>query len=459
MIALQAKTPFHQTLVFLTNPCAQQWDELQQFPGPALWVFFCFVEREPDPHFAIIMELADVKNLDAYLTNQVRDKKKRNIPQWFGCLVSVVAYIHSLGIRHKDIKPSNILIRDEQVLLADFGISKMSLGKTMPTTITGCPRARTQAYCAPEVEDGSTRGRAADIFSLGAIFLEMIIAYSCFNKRHDLEIALTSRGTRSYSRNVDLVQLLIDTILQVRPEVWSSKVLSYCKKMLHVERDERPLAEELDLAWSCLVPLDEPLTSCKCRRIELAADEDELVELCKKGSLEEVQILLANGADPNAVGAIHQASVRGFANIVQTLLYYNVDVNLQDFSKQTTLHCAAGHGYEDIIEMLLEQEASVRLQDDEGQTAFHCATGQGHQSIVGMLIRKGANIHATDDEGRTALHFAARRGHHEVIRLLLDERSDPSKQDGRGRTALHFAAGYGSEQVVRMLLAFEGFSK
>lgn len=45
-----------------------------------------------------------------------------NFERWFGCLASGLAYIHSCRIRHKDIKPANILIKDEQVLFSDFGI-------------------------------------------------------------------------------------------------------------------------------------------------------------------------------------------------------------------------------------------------------------------------------------------------------------------------------------------------
>jgi ankyrin repeat protein len=410
-----------------------------------------FYEREQDTRFAIIMERAD-GNLDAYLTGKMSRKKTRNLSRWFGCLVGVVAYIHGFGIRHRDIKPTNILVKDEQVLLADFGISKMGLGKTMPTTIPAFPRARTEGYCAPEVEAGSTRGRSADIFSLGAVFLEMLIAYSYPNKRQDLEEVLNSRGNRSYAKTTDLVHQLMDNIQDLDPEKWFLKVLSYCRKMLHVDRDQRPLADELDSAWLCLLPSDKPLVPCKCPGIVAATQADEMVELCKKGSLQEVQILLGSGADSNAVGAIHQASARGFARIVQLFLDRNVDINLQDDSNQTALHCAAGYGYKDIVEMLLGKDANVSLKDDEGETALHFAAGQGYQSIVEMLIGKGEDVLATDCEGRTALHFAARRGHNEVVRLLLDKMADPKTEDSKGRTALHFAAGYGSEKVVGRLL-------
>jgi len=85
-------------------------------------------------------------------------------------LINGVAYAHEAGIRHRDIKPHNILVKSENVLLTDFGISMMDLGTTVPTTIVNRPRARTTEYCAPEVESGHTRGRSADIFSLGAVF-------------------------------------------------------------------------------------------------------------------------------------------------------------------------------------------------------------------------------------------------------------------------------------------------
>lgn len=413
-----------------------------------------FLECGQETRFAMIMERAD-GNLSGYLNGTMSRNRLCHFSRWFGCLIGVVAYIHSLGIRHRDIKPTNILIKNKQILLADFGISKMGLGKTMPTTVPviGTGRGRTARYCAPEVEDGGTRGRSADIFSLGAVFLEMLIAHSYETKGPYLQDILQSQGQSSYAKNIDLVHQFMDDIEQeCGPHQWFLKVLCHCRHMLQIERDQRPLAEELSLAWSSLLPSDQPLKPCNCPGLVPPTESNKLIELCKRNSLEEVEAFLTNGADRNTVGAIHQASTRGFTRIVQCFLNHNVNVNLRDYCGQTPLHCAAGYGREGVVELLIGDGADVNLEDEVGQMALHCAAAQGSQIIIRLLLSKGADIQARDGEGQTALHFAAKRGHDEVIRILLDEKADAAVRNDKGQTALHFAAGYGSTEVVTRLL-------
>jgi hypothetical protein len=88
-----------------------------------------------------------------------------------GCLSSALFYLHvRQNIKHKDIKPENILVdRHGSVLLADFGISKQYQGDT----VTCGPTAFTEKYAAPEVAAQDSRDLSADIFSLGCVFLEM----------------------------------------------------------------------------------------------------------------------------------------------------------------------------------------------------------------------------------------------------------------------------------------------
>jgi serine/threonine protein kinase len=99
----------------------------------------------------------------------------------FGCLAVGLEFMHSQEVRHKDIKPQNILIHESRVVYTDFGISYDSSLQSASTT-TGQPDAFTRRYCAPEVADWAPRNRKSDVFSLGCVFLEMLQVFGLLSK-------------------------------------------------------------------------------------------------------------------------------------------------------------------------------------------------------------------------------------------------------------------------------------
>jgi serine/threonine protein kinase len=99
------------------------------------------------------------------------------VRQLFIPLVQAVAYIHRRGVIHRDLKPTNILL-DEQdgqiyVRLIDFGIASIQGNTASPPLTTAGNEVGTIAYMAPERMSG-VAAPSNDIFSLGVILYQML---------------------------------------------------------------------------------------------------------------------------------------------------------------------------------------------------------------------------------------------------------------------------------------------
>jgi len=84
-----------------------------------------------------------------------------------------LSQIHALGIVHRDVKPDNLMLREDGcVALIDFGVAKhdtQNLEHTQQGEIVGSPY-----YLSPEQASGKPVSPASDIYSLGVIFYEMV---------------------------------------------------------------------------------------------------------------------------------------------------------------------------------------------------------------------------------------------------------------------------------------------
>jgi len=77
-----------------------------------------------DNYYALLLPTARC-NLNDLLKSRTTPEKVRKLSSFFGCLATAMSYLHSCKIRHKDIKPGNILItEDDRVVICDFGSAR-----------------------------------------------------------------------------------------------------------------------------------------------------------------------------------------------------------------------------------------------------------------------------------------------------------------------------------------------
>ncbi|GMR01309.1 MAG: hypothetical protein BMS9Abin19_0680 [Gammaproteobacteria bacterium] len=114
-----------------------------------------------------------------YLPGETLDdkiKKKLDIKQILGIAKQIAAaldFAHKKGIVHRDVKPDNILFREDgTAVLTDFGIARSAKSETKMTatgTVIGTPH-----YMSPEQAQGQEIGPWSDLYSLGIVLYEML---------------------------------------------------------------------------------------------------------------------------------------------------------------------------------------------------------------------------------------------------------------------------------------------
>lgn len=153
---------------------------------------------------------------------------------------------------------------------------------------------------------------------------------------------------------------------------------------------------------------------------------------------------------------LHVAARRGHREVVELLLRYGADVNVES-AFATPLHSAVAGNQEEIVKLLLERGAKVEAADPGGRTALHVAAARGRAGAARLLLKNGANVNAkTTRYGKRPLHMAVSGRHLAVAEILLSSGASVDSRTHKGQldcdTPLLWASANGDVRMIELLL-------
>nr|XP_009684950.1 PREDICTED: interferon-induced, double-stranded RNA-activated protein kinase [Struthio camelus australis] len=177
----------------------------------------------------IQMELCEQGPLENWIVNNREKRNYQDMAQKkFVQIVKGVEYIHSKGLIHRDLKPQNIFISNEdKIKIGDFGL--VTSEAYNPLT----ENRGTKSYMAPE-QFGDRYGKEVDIYALGLIWFEILSALaSCHEKTKvwkDVKEGNFPEGfTEKFATEASMIKKMLSKDSQRRPS--TTQILVFLKSV------------------------------------------------------------------------------------------------------------------------------------------------------------------------------------------------------------------------------------
>ena len=154
------------------------------------------VRRLQTGGLALVMQLVPGRTLKQAITEHGPFAPEQ-AEQVMRDVAEALAYAHSRGVVHRDVKPENIFLDADsgRALLSDFGIAHTNDNESR-LTMTGAAIG-TPAYMAPEQIDGAPADARSDLYSFGLVTWEMLTGRAPVGRRVAVQRDLEAEAGRA----------------------------------------------------------------------------------------------------------------------------------------------------------------------------------------------------------------------------------------------------------------------
>ena len=202
----------------------------------------------------LVMEYVEGRSLDEILKEKERLDGKKAL-EIFSLVTEALAYAHEKGVIHRDVKPTNIIITDENsgnpgVKVVDFGIAKVMPAANREThnltktgDVFGSPN-----YMSPEQCLGFMLDQRSDIYSLGATIYETLAGKTPFEGDNPIQVVMKQVNEEApplpsdlkADKTVERLENVILRCLEKDPELRFQNVQEVSKDLALIREEKSP---------------------------------------------------------------------------------------------------------------------------------------------------------------------------------------------------------------------------
>jgi serine/threonine protein kinase/tetratricopeptide (TPR) repeat protein len=208
------------------------------------------------PNIVTVYEVADFQNriyiamefVQGESLKDLIEKKELRLSEVINIGMQICAGLakaHEAGITHRDLKPQNILVdNDNRVRILDFGLAKLK--GDVKITRDGSTLG-TVSYMSPEQAQGEETDRRSDIFSLGVMLYEMITGRLPFQGEHQAAIlnSIITQEPQLLSRYNNQVSQEMERIVSKALSKNKAERYQHVDDLLADLRRERKISEQV----------------------------------------------------------------------------------------------------------------------------------------------------------------------------------------------------------------------
>lgn len=216
-------------------------------------VYDCIIGEDDQPY--IIMDYLRGRSLEKLLHDEGPLALPRFV-QIFSQVLSALGHAHERGVIHRDIKPGNIVLMDDEmdfVKVVDFGLARIGRDERKLTNsgeLWGSP-----PYMSPEQCAGESGDHRSDIYSMGCVMFELLMGVDPFAS--------------------DNIVALVHKHLNEEPPAFSS---------INPRGDLPPALEQVVMRALCKIPDDRFQSAAEMRRALLDCLDDPVARLAIDGA-------------------------------------------------------------------------------------------------------------------------------------------------------------------------------